>query len=564
MAYEFQETLEVFIPNFEEQLSSFQEGSDFSNNHGLITEIASIHAGVTSNFNEYGADSLENSLIRWTSPYPKPIIMNHDPHSEPVGRVIGAKMDKEDDGTPFIRLQAAILDPAAVQKVADGRYLTGSVGGRANEAVCSICNTDWAKPRESAGMPCKHQRGKVYSGKVMTMQMRDVDWKEYSFVNMPADANSAIRTKNKEADTSDEWVKAARFFVLDMEETNIVEYTESEDRNVLEGMRKKDSLPLYMGLKGAFLSAVAINEEEENVLENGVNTRKDNTNEFDSSNSEENHMATQENTPSQEDDILAIVEDLQEDTPATEEEAPTPAEDEVTENKDDSPQEDGAVEDGEDKAEEQADERAQGQEKPHARDVDSETSDGAPKSREDEDENSEDEAVAEDKEIKSEDEKAPLAEDTHEDAELDSPKEDEIESHEEDELKVRVTQLEEENSRLKKALHRTLAERAVEAKITAGILNEEDRVTAINEHATRTASSLADSIRDLATVSGKTERKPIPTQNDLKINETSEVVGEEEHVTTIGEEDTSVEEKVTPEKQLEDLLVQALTGKIKL
>jgi hypothetical protein len=83
---------------------------------------------MTSNYNNYSAAELEKALQSWVEPYPKPIILNHDLNTEPIGRVMAAKMDKEQDGSNFVRLQIAITDPVAAQKIMDKRYLTGSVG----------------------------------------------------------------------------------------------------------------------------------------------------------------------------------------------------------------------------------------------------------------------------------------------------------------------------------------------------------------------------------------------------------------------------------------------------
>lgn len=78
--------------------------------------------GLTANYNNYSSVELEKSLQSWVEPYPKPIILNHDLNSEPIGRVIAAKMDKEQDGAPYVRLQIAITDPSAAQK-----YLTKDI-----------------------------------------------------------------------------------------------------------------------------------------------------------------------------------------------------------------------------------------------------------------------------------------------------------------------------------------------------------------------------------------------------------------------------------------------------
>ncbi len=202
MAIDFVENVTLFLPEVP-TFEKFQE-SDFSESHGLIVEVAAIHSGVTANYNFYGEDELEKSLNSWLQPYPKPIIINHDINSDPIGRVIGAKMDREPNGHAFVRLQAAITDPVAVQRVMDKRYLTGSVGGKAEEAVCSVCGMDWAMPRKRAGAACSHMRGESYKGKVALLEMRNIAFKEYSFVNVPADSNSTIRVVSGNLQESDE------------------------------------------------------------------------------------------------------------------------------------------------------------------------------------------------------------------------------------------------------------------------------------------------------------------------------------------------------------------------
>lgn len=568
MAYEFTETFNLTLPDVEEQLVSFGE-SDFNKSHGLVIEIAAIHEGTTANFNHYEASELQESLASWTTPYPKPIILNHDVHTEPIGRVMGAKMDKEDDGTPYVRLQVAILDPEAIKKVSDGRYLTGSVGGKAKEAVCSVCDVDWAAPRETRGLPCRHQRGKVYQGKVATLKMRSIGFKEYSFVNVPADDVSSIR-KVGASEQDDSWVKPAKFFVLDMETEGIVEYAESEgERNVLEGMKKKDSAPLYMGLKGAFLSALAIHEAEmeelsaqEVVLENNNDTN--NSNDVDST--EENVMTT-DAPVEHEDDILAVSEGLSEDleaAAATDEEE-TPQEDETDEISEDEETPAEEVETSEDEEEEASEEteateeedteeeaRPQGQEKPHASDVDPETSEGAPVSRESDEEDSE-ESDAEESEAASDEEV--------EETELNEETEDEVVEPRVEELEAEVAALKVENTKLRTALHRTLVERVVDAKIAVGMVEYDTRKEAIEEHATRSASSLADSLRDLATMPVFTKR---PSMDGLEMDQKLEVVGNEGNVTTIGEEEDQEVEVRTPLQAAEDKFVDIFTGRLKL
>lgn len=205
------------------------------------------------------------ALQSWVEPYPKPIILNHDLNSEPIGRVMAAKMDKEEDGSAFVRLQVAITDPAAIQKVLDKRYLTGSVGGRAGKAICSISGEDLAA-ESSDGKPrlAKFKRGQVYKGKLAFVDMQDISFKEYSFVNQPADSKSGVRKANKGdvkvENSTDDWVAKSSAFVLSMNEEDI--YSVEEHKSILKDLKSKESKPLYLHLKGAFLTAYAVQESE--------------------------------------------------------------------------------------------------------------------------------------------------------------------------------------------------------------------------------------------------------------------------------------------------------------
>jgi starvation-inducible DNA-binding protein len=231
-----------------------------------------------------------------------------------MGRVMAARMDKEADGSSFVRLQIAITDPVAIQKVLDKRYLTGSVGGRAGKAVCSISGEDLARETQG-GRPsaAKYKRGQVYKGKLAFIDMQDISFKEYSFVNQPADQKSSIRSINPSdgtpvQDSEDGWVAKSSAFVLHMDKEDIVSVEENE--SILESMKKKESKPLYLHLKGAFLTALSIHESED--YNNNNNSLLSNENK--DSNSYEENSNMKKNVKSE--DILAAVEDLSNDLSA--------------------------------------------------------------------------------------------------------------------------------------------------------------------------------------------------------------------------------------------------------
>ena len=250
----------------------------------------------------------------WVEPYPKPIILNHDLNSEPIGRVMAARMDKEEDGSSFVRLQIAITDPVAVQKVMDKRYLTGSVGGRAGKAVCSISGDDLANLDES-GKPkmARFKRGQVYKGKLAFIDMQDISFKEYSFVNQPADSKSSVRAvatpgSNAVATSDSEWVARSSAFVLSMDKEDI--FSVEENESLFANLKSKESRPLYLHLKGAFLSAMAIQESENYINTNDPLLSDEN----DNKDVHEENLTMNENV--KDNDILATVEELSQDLSA--------------------------------------------------------------------------------------------------------------------------------------------------------------------------------------------------------------------------------------------------------
>jgi len=464
--------------------------------------------------------------------------MNHDLSSEPIGRVMAAKMEKEEDGAAYVRLQIAITDPVAAQKIADKRYLTGSVGGRAGKAVCSISGDDLAK-EDANGRPKfpKYKRGQVYKGKLAFIDMQDISFKEYSFVNQPADQRSGVRNAKAPGDKvaladSDNWVARSSAFVLHMDQEDIISLEENE--SILKNMKKKESRPVYLHTKGAFLAAMAIQESENsNSIEKSLLFNKDS-----------NETTSEENISMEDaqvkEDILTVAEELSQDLSTiaaastdTVEEKPAEenaVEENVEENIEQPAEEQKQEEisdDNSEKAEEQAEEA-----------VDSEKAEESPEASEEK----ADAESPEKEEIKSDDLTA---------------QENEGAEQGDDESQNLIKSLQEENARLKAALHKTLAERVVDTKIALGLESAGDRDKLVEDHATRTASSLADSLRDLAKLpEKKTKAFEVPTM------ESELAVAEEQNVVTVDEKQE--EKEVKAEGSFEQLFVDALMGRRKL
>lgn len=552
MSFDFVENFTLQLPDFSK--SDFNFSESFNSKHGLIIEVAAIHEGLTSNYNNYSAEELEKALHSWVEPYPKPIILNHDLTTEPIGRVMASRIDREDDGTPYVRLQVAITDPDAAQKVLDKRYLTGSVGGRAGKAICSISGEDLATEDDS-GRPkvLRYKKGKVYKGKLAYVDMKDISFKEYSFVNQPADDKSGVRStlnpKGEGVTHTDSWVARSSAFVLNMESEDIVNV--EDNRSILESMKKKESRPLYLHLKGAFLTALAVHESEnDNKMQESLLSSED----FEKTNSEE--KPSMEKDGLTEEDILAVATGLSEDlstiaAAANEEEVidEAPVSEDVEEVTDEAAEETDAAPETADDAAETAD----------AEVTDAETI--ADEISSPEAEESEVQASVDSDDAAQEEEGSPEdGDDAQEEADQEdlSPTNDGSE-HAIEQLTVKVSLLEEENTKLKKALHMTLVERVVDTKISLGLESIDDRERLIGEHQDRTASSLADTLRDLAKLPATKGSKTVIVP---EMSSEMEVLAEE-NVVTLGQELAS-EEEASPVASFEQLLVDALMGRRKL
>jgi hypothetical protein len=215
----------------------------------LIIKIAASHAGIiTRNNGFYLPDRMKKGVASFTAQYNKPVQLHHNSDADPVGRIIRAEYvdtstkaqelinnslrrdsvirnknresyindfvdgklsyidsvnfvcdylnrrdtsvleDPNYDGLGYALITAQISDPEAIQKVMDGRYLTGSVGVSTNRAVCSICKQDWT----GEDGPCDHRPGRMYDGVKAFIITGDLTYDEYSFVNTPADRHSKV------------------------------------------------------------------------------------------------------------------------------------------------------------------------------------------------------------------------------------------------------------------------------------------------------------------------------------------------------------------------------------
>lgn len=509
-------------------------------NGSFLVEIAAIHEGVTANYNRYLSNELRKSISTWTDPYPRPIIRNHDIlNEEPLGRIVSGRMSKDEAGSVMI-IQAAILDPMAIEKIADGRYLTGSVGGIPTEAICSICGVDWRNPPQERDtlMPCSHRRGEAYGDKKdrerMELIMKGIVWKEYSFVNAPADSDSRIIKVNKNSE-------AVNFMYIDKVSESIYHMTPGGPIDLFTGKPKNVRTSLYEGLANTIHLA-----EQCNLREDITTNNSDEKNLH-----QENDMAkTDEN-----DDILDAVDKA---IAANNEETSSDAEveeTEVTESEETSTEEDVAEEASADEEASEETEDSAEESEDNNEDVESDESDTeqeeSPIEESTADSEEEDASTEESEEAEEE-----ATEEEVEESEDTETVEDATEGDNETEsLKEEIVRLTEQNAQLRGAIHRMLAKDVVDVKIECGLIDPSERSQAIEEHAERSPSSLADSLKDLAKMR---EAKPTVTNDDDEMKVESDVVVTDN---LVDEEDGSAEESVPPAQRLEHLFHELMQPK---
>jgi outer membrane biosynthesis protein TonB len=172
--------------------------------YSLIGEVDATHAGTLINNRIYPPEMMKKGIRTWTSPYKKPVLVNHDDTKDPIGRVISAKyfstqngtdlkeykpILRESEGYGYQRLTIKVTDQEAIQKILDGRYETVSVRMSTDHCFCSVCNSDWS----GEDGPCEHTPGTKYDGKLAYITTGDLNYRELSFVNIPADEYAGVK-----------------------------------------------------------------------------------------------------------------------------------------------------------------------------------------------------------------------------------------------------------------------------------------------------------------------------------------------------------------------------------
>lgn len=184
--------------------------------HSLRFQSNATYSGYLLNNRVYPGVQMYEAVGTWcdrahggTAPFCKPVLLHHDDYADPVGRVIAASYTRlwdegrwkndyqnpatgDESGSGFIRLAADIVDPEAITKILDKRYLTLSTSFNTNAVTCSICGKERPKSR------CDHYPGEFYEDEdgvkqqcyyIVSGRMR---YSEVSIVNNPAQPKATI------------------------------------------------------------------------------------------------------------------------------------------------------------------------------------------------------------------------------------------------------------------------------------------------------------------------------------------------------------------------------------
>ena len=209
----------------------------------LLVHVAASHSGIVSgNRRFYRPDRMQESIHTWLPQKAKdgtmlrtarPVLVGHDEKGDVLGRVLEAKyiddswkyaadfpvvkdflfyqrdgrkrqdlyksvdwvVDnllplEEYTGLGYTELGIRITNPEAIRKVLADEYLTVSVGFKTDQAICSLCHTNWATDGK-----CGHKLGEVDEGKHMFLIAGAMENQELSFINFAADPFATVLDK---------------------------------------------------------------------------------------------------------------------------------------------------------------------------------------------------------------------------------------------------------------------------------------------------------------------------------------------------------------------------------
>jgi len=246
----------------------------------LTVKIEATHSGII-NHNKwfYTPAGMSDGAPSFTSPYSKPVLLNHDQQLTPLGRVLKSEYEGysvADDagledtidtasyykkvkdftksemfsadgykGLGHIMLTVDVTDKDAIDKLLDGRYLTVSISGDTEQAVCSICGQDGKNLKDEEDR-CSHWRGDMYDGEEAFLIAGSMSFKEVSFVNTPADENAQVNSISDSLNLSDD---------IDVQELEILDFV-IDNTGDTQLKRKLSELLADLGLQGLLNDAL--------------------------------------------------------------------------------------------------------------------------------------------------------------------------------------------------------------------------------------------------------------------------------------------------------------------
>lgn len=274
------------------QIKTIRDASKGGKVSKIRVRIEATHSGfVNKNLFFYTPRGMSDGISSFIDPYHKPVHVNHDEYSSPIGRVLESKyidytdikggiIDKiKNTENPMVLVQdikkfikgtmyasedfkglghaeliAEITDSDAIEKVLDKRYLTVSISGGVDSAICSACGSD--KKEENS---CDHYRGEFVDGEKVFYIGGLMDFSEVSYVSAPADphASSEVISDFLNLDDESEFIKH-RLEILDYE----IQTGEnpSMKKKLAELLAQPNILADALGALG--LSACALTDED--------------------------------------------------------------------------------------------------------------------------------------------------------------------------------------------------------------------------------------------------------------------------------------------------------------
>ena len=165
------------------------------NSKGIILSIDGTHSGfVNKNYKKYNSKNFKKVADSFYSPFPKPMLFDHDELTKPSGRVYDAffvaKPTEVDGQQSDGFIKTGIFIPEInktkddIEAIMAGLYITSSISCLPDSINCSVCGTNWLKGRSNKdGEICTHHTGEVYDNQLCYMDYSVKHFTEISIVN---------------------------------------------------------------------------------------------------------------------------------------------------------------------------------------------------------------------------------------------------------------------------------------------------------------------------------------------------------------------------------------------